>query len=297
MRQVTRKGLITMAAAGGVLALGGSYAYADAGATGTASNSPGVASGNSVQLPLHAPVNACGNTVNVIGLLNPASGNGCGNTSGSGNSTPGGAQVGGETSSSPGIASGNNIQAPLDVPVNACGNTVTIGGLGNAVSGNECGNGTTSGTTPETPPGPPVTPPVVTPPVTPPGTPVTPPVVTPPVTPPVVTPPVTPPVVTPPVTPVTPPVTPVTPPVTPTTPGQPQTPAQPAEPAAPSTPNAPEPVAPAEPNAPGAQTGTLPGTPDELAQTGSGPLDMLVPAGAGLLLAGAVLYRRGRARA
>lgn len=41
MRQVTRKGLITMAAAGGVLALSGGYAHADAGATGDASNSPG----------------------------------------------------------------------------------------------------------------------------------------------------------------------------------------------------------------------------------------------------------------
>jgi len=37
MRQVTRKGLITMAAAGGVLALGGGYAHADAGAAGAAS--------------------------------------------------------------------------------------------------------------------------------------------------------------------------------------------------------------------------------------------------------------------
>ncbi|MFC4610746.1 chaplin [Streptomyces maoxianensis] len=294
MRQVTRKGLITMAAAGGVLALGGSYAYADAGATGIASNSPGVASGNTVQLPLHVPVNACGNTVNVVGLLNPAGGNQCSNSSGGGTQGTG-AQADGETSNSPGVASGNNIQAPIHLPVNACGNTVTAIGLGNAVAGNECGNGTTPGTetpdnpvTPVTPPVTPVTPPVT--PVTPPVTPVTPPVtpVTPPVTP--VTPPVTP--VTPPVTPVTPPVTPVTPPVTPVTP--PVTPVTPGQPTTPNVPNAPEPAA---PNTPGTQTGNSPVTPDELAQTGSGPLDMLIPAGAGLLLAGAVLYRRGRVRA
>ncbi|MFD0065100.1 chaplin [Streptomyces sp. NPDC056690] len=32
---------------------------------------------------MHVPVNACGNTVNVIGLLNPAFGNSCSNGSGS----------------------------------------------------------------------------------------------------------------------------------------------------------------------------------------------------------------------
>ncbi|SCE13150.1 Small secreted domain, partial [Streptomyces sp. Termitarium-T10T-6] len=81
MRQVTRKGLITMAAAGGVLALSGGYAHADSGAASTASGSPGVLSGNSVQVPIDIPVNVCGNSVSVGGLLNPASGNDCGNGS------------------------------------------------------------------------------------------------------------------------------------------------------------------------------------------------------------------------
>lgn len=82
MRQVTRKSLITVAAAGGVLALGGGYAQADAGAGSTAANSPGVLSGNNVQVPVHVPVNVCGNTVDVVGVLNPAFGNKCANTSG-----------------------------------------------------------------------------------------------------------------------------------------------------------------------------------------------------------------------
>ncbi|MFF0107030.1 chaplin [Streptomyces hirsutus] len=38
---------------------------------------PDVASGHVVQVPLHAPINACGNTVDVIGFLNPAVGNRC----------------------------------------------------------------------------------------------------------------------------------------------------------------------------------------------------------------------------
>ncbi|MEV7342961.1 chaplin [Streptomyces sp. NPDC093544] len=52
-------------------------AFADAGAQGAAVKSPGVLSGNVVQVPVHVPVNVCGNTVDVIGLLNPAFGNTC----------------------------------------------------------------------------------------------------------------------------------------------------------------------------------------------------------------------------
>ncbi|MEV0525537.1 chaplin [Streptomyces sp. NPDC050439] len=55
-------------------------AAADAGAEGAAVGSPGVLSGNMAQVPVHVPVNVCGNTVNVIGLLNPAFGNTCVNS-------------------------------------------------------------------------------------------------------------------------------------------------------------------------------------------------------------------------
>ncbi|MFE9306336.1 chaplin [Streptomyces sp. NPDC088353] len=65
---------------GALVALGmAGPAFADSGATGTAANSPGVLSGNVIQVPVHVPVNACGNTVNVIALLNPAFGNTCAN--------------------------------------------------------------------------------------------------------------------------------------------------------------------------------------------------------------------------
>ncbi|MET8692849.1 chaplin ChpD [Streptomyces bauhiniae] len=64
--------------AGAILALGGAApAFADAGAEGAAVGSPGVLSGNVVQVPIHIPVNVCGNSVNVIALLNPAFGNAC----------------------------------------------------------------------------------------------------------------------------------------------------------------------------------------------------------------------------
>ncbi|MFB7578857.1 chaplin [Streptomyces hydrogenans] len=72
-----RRGLAVVLAAGAVVVAGGSVAFADAGAQGVAAYSPGVGSGNLIQVPVHIPVNACGNTVSVIGLLNPSFGNTC----------------------------------------------------------------------------------------------------------------------------------------------------------------------------------------------------------------------------
>ncbi|MEU5630240.1 chaplin [Streptomyces rishiriensis] len=64
-----------------VVVSGAGLAMADADANGAAIGSPGVLSGNVVQVPIHIPVNICGNTVNVVGLLNPAFGNTCANVS------------------------------------------------------------------------------------------------------------------------------------------------------------------------------------------------------------------------
>jgi hypothetical protein len=70
-------------AAGTMIAVGGAAApaFADAGASGAAVHSPGVLSGNVVQVPVHVPINLCGNTVDIIALLNPAFGNTCANVS------------------------------------------------------------------------------------------------------------------------------------------------------------------------------------------------------------------------
>ncbi|MGW2619065.1 chaplin [Streptomyces sp. NPDC001500] len=179
MRQVTRKSLMTVAAATGVIAAAGGYAHADAGANGYATDSPGVLSGNSVQAPVNVPVNVCGNTVDVVGALNPTFGNSCANKgggapsrgygehrgggghSGSHNgghsgghdgghagghggsgaqSGSGGAHAGGHTGGSPGVGSGNHVQAPIDVPVNVCGNSVDVVGILNPSFGNDCAN-------------------------------------------------------------------------------------------------------------------------------------------------------------
>jgi hypothetical protein len=304
MRQVTRKGLITVAAAGGVLALGGSYAQADSGALGESSNSPGLLSGNSVQAPVHVPVNACGNTVDVVGLLNPTFGNKCANVSESGPNGGGGSGAEGSVSNSGGIASGNQVQAPINAPVNVCGNNVGVVGLHNPSYDNECANvsgsgnagGGGSGTEGSVSDSPgigsgnqvqaPIDVPVnvcgnsigvgglLSPSFgsecvngsgdTPPGTPEE--------------------------------------PNTPEEPGTPEEPNTPEpntpEPNTPEEPGTPEePNTPSEPNTPGPQSVTPGGSDGELAETGMDALDILAPAGVGLLLAGAVLYRRARAAA
>ncbi|MFJ8113050.1 chaplin [Streptomyces sp. NPDC096132] len=196
MRQVTRKSLMTVAAATGVIAAAGGYAHADSGASGSATDSPGIASGNTVQAPVNIPVNVCGNTIDIVGLLNPSFGNSCANKGGGhrapggygddqgygggkhggghgggkhggGNSGShagghngghgggynggyggsgihtgsGGAHAGGHTGGSPGVGSGNHVQAPIDVPVNVCGNGIDVVGILNPSYGNDCDNG------------------------------------------------------------------------------------------------------------------------------------------------------------
>ncbi|GGW18178.1 chaplin [Streptomyces capoamus] len=71
------KGLVLTSAAVAAVAGGAGVASADAGADAVAANSPGVVSGNVIQVPIHVPINVCGNTVDIIALLNPAFGNTC----------------------------------------------------------------------------------------------------------------------------------------------------------------------------------------------------------------------------
>ncbi|WP_030260226.1 chaplin [Streptomyces violens] len=163
MRQVLAKGLLAAAATTGVLGVTGGTAFADAGASGESANSPGVLSGNNVQAPVEIPANICGNSADVVGALNPSFGNGCASDGGgAGHQQQGGQQersaegsgqddgqeagegagegagAAGSAQNSPGVGSGNDAKAPVDVPVNACGNSADIVGLLNPVFGNNC---------------------------------------------------------------------------------------------------------------------------------------------------------------
>ncbi|GAA3176339.1 MULTISPECIES: chaplin [Streptomyces] len=51
--------------------------HGGANAVGVATNSPGLLSGNNIQIPVDLDLNLCGNSINLVGLLNPAFGNVC----------------------------------------------------------------------------------------------------------------------------------------------------------------------------------------------------------------------------
>lgn len=72
-----RKSFVLVAAAAAVVLAGAGAAGASSVAEGAAVGSPGVLSGNVVQIPVHVPVNLCGNSVGIISLLNPSFGNTC----------------------------------------------------------------------------------------------------------------------------------------------------------------------------------------------------------------------------
>nr|WSX73376.1 chaplin [Streptomyces sp. NBC_00899]WSX80558.1 chaplin [Streptomyces sp. NBC_00899] len=191
MNRLARKGLVSAMVAGGVLASAG-YAQADAAAEGDTAGSPGVLSGNSVEVPVHVPVNVCGDTINVVGLLNPVSGNACANRSSSatssvsgtsgasgsksaarparhagaaadesaaaaGSRSGGGAHAAGSTHGSPGVLSGNGLLLPVDLPLNVSGNSVNVVGIGNPSFGNTAVND-------DAPPAPPAHAPIPAPP-------------------------------------------------------------------------------------------------------------------------------------
>lgn len=166
MDRVARRGLVTAMVAGGVLASAG-CARADSGAGATAAGSPGVQSGNTVQAPVDVPVNVCGDTVDVAGLLDPASGTSCTNpspddpaaaaTGGSGPvSAPAataaqrsdGVRAASHSAGSPRALSGNTLELPVPIPVDASGASVNVVGVGDPASGTTSVNG------PATPPPP-----------------------------------------------------------------------------------------------------------------------------------------------
>ena len=155
MRRATRNRVIAVVAASGAMAVAlpvsAPLAADGAAANGSAAGSPGLISGNGIQLPVHVPANVCGNTVNVVGLLNPAAGNACANRGAdkAGSASSSGAVAHGSTQDSPGVLSGNGVQLPVDLPVNVSGNSVNVVGVGNPAEGNHSVNG--PGDRPRTP--------------------------------------------------------------------------------------------------------------------------------------------------
>ncbi|MEV6593797.1 chaplin [Streptomyces acidicola] len=78
MSRIAKVGAVALGT-GAVVLSGAGLATADASAKGAAIGSPGVLSGNVVQVPIHAPINVCNNTVQGVGVLNATIGNVCKN--------------------------------------------------------------------------------------------------------------------------------------------------------------------------------------------------------------------------
>lgn len=75
IRLMAAAGLATVALA----ATAGTASAADPDPVGVAVGSPGLLSGNVIQIPVDLGLNLCGDSVDVVGLLNPAFGNTCTN--------------------------------------------------------------------------------------------------------------------------------------------------------------------------------------------------------------------------
>ncbi|GAA1848226.1 chaplin family protein [Actinomadura bangladeshensis] len=94
------------------------------------SGTHGIASGNQVNAPISVPVNVCGNAVGVLGHADAGCTGGAEVTDrGTGGRTVGGAH---------GAIAGNQVNAPISIPVDVCGNAVAI--AGDAVAGCEGGS-------------------------------------------------------------------------------------------------------------------------------------------------------------
>jgi hypothetical protein len=158
--------MFAAAAATSLLSLCGSPVMADSQANGAAVDSPGVVSGNDVQVPVEVPLNLCGNTVDVVAALDPAFGNDCAardegaeDDSSYGSGQDHDEDADGGTEGSPGVGSGNDVRVPVEVPLNVCGDSAGPAAVLDPAFGNSCaeetpdGYGDTPATTPpSTPP-------------------------------------------------------------------------------------------------------------------------------------------------
>ncbi|MDA0637007.1 chaplin family protein [Nonomuraea sp. MCN248] len=108
--------------------------------------------GNQVVAPINAPVNACGNAVSLFGNSDAGCKGGASVQNRGGGSGAGGNRTSGDRS----ILGGNQVVAPINAPVNACGNAVAIFGeatagcrggasVRNSGSGSGAGGNRTSG--------------------------------------------------------------------------------------------------------------------------------------------------------
>ncbi|GIH93038.1 hypothetical protein Psi01_36680 [Planobispora siamensis] len=125
----------------GVLVLGGGTAVADT------DGDQSVGGGNQLDLPISLPIDISGNGLGVFGQADASS-------KGGASAESGGGGMGGRTSGANSVLGGNQVDAPISVPVNVCGNAVSLfgssdagckGGASTKGGGGKSGGGRTSG--------------------------------------------------------------------------------------------------------------------------------------------------------
>ena len=111
-------------------------------ASSTTSHSGGIGSGNDVQAPVNVPILACDNTVGAVVVKDTLGSADCsaGDSGSSSGPASGGASSTAKTDHSGGILSGNIVQAPVNVPINACGNEVNAVTMKSTEGGADCTN-------------------------------------------------------------------------------------------------------------------------------------------------------------
>ncbi len=93
---------------------------------GTTSGNNSIGGGNQVSVPISIPVNVCGNAIAVLGDAFAFCKGGASVSHDSGD----GSSAGPRTSGNESILGGNQVSAPISVPVNVCGNAIAL--LGDA---------------------------------------------------------------------------------------------------------------------------------------------------------------------
>ncbi|GAA4914162.1 small secreted domain DUF320 [Stackebrandtia albiflava] len=109
-------------AAGIILFAGGAASAAED--MVTAGNN-GIANGNQVNAPIQVPINFCGNAIAVLGVA----GAGCDGGATAENS---GTSTDMVSAGNHGIGNGNQVNAPIQVPINICGNAIAVLGVAGA---------------------------------------------------------------------------------------------------------------------------------------------------------------------
>jgi hypothetical protein len=84
-----------------------------------------VGGGNQINAPISAPIDACGNAVAIFGTADA----GC---KGGASVTSSGKSGGGKTSGKGSVLGGNQVNAPISAPIDACGNAVALFGSADA---------------------------------------------------------------------------------------------------------------------------------------------------------------------